>query len=149
METSDKLEPFYHLKSIKPYIDSDLIHIKQQIVKPPNSKSVSWLEENVSSAISQNSLLWKNSLTPLENNDLNFWLAHDQVMLHVSCCQTNNFLQFLFFCFLVRRFNKTLRIWPVGKRYFCFPSTSMFPSVLPQGNKNQCFPWGQTWCSGH
>ena len=78
--------------------------------------------------------------------------------LSVSWCQANNFFAFFFYVW-VGRYNKMrdpgkevvtkhLKTGPAGNSEFCFPSTSMFASILPwrtlrvSGKQNSLFPLG-------
>ena len=96
------------------------------------------LEEDVSRAIGQNSLIKSlgqtKLLTPQGNNDLIFRLTRDQVVLLetvANLCasrrQANDFYAVFFLIFELGGITKHLMALPVVNSEFCFPSTSMFP----------------------
>ena len=63
-------------------------------------------------------------------------------------CTPADVKQIIFICVLfyfeLEGITKHLMTGPSGNSEFCFPSTSMFPSASPRGNKTHCFPWGQS-----
>ena len=79
----------------------------------------------------------QNSLAPQENNNLNSRLARDEVALLETAkkfvskrASSKRFLRIFFFSiFELRDMTKHLMTRPAGNSEFCFPSTSMFPSV--------------------
>ena len=90
-----------------------------------------------------------SALNPQGNNNLNFRLALDQVILFETAAnlwasrrQANHFFAVFF--------HVRLNDLPRGKDWVLFPLYFNFLSVLPRGtsrvsgNKTHCFPWGQS-----
>ena len=98
------------------------------------------LEEDVSPAVGQNSLIPQGEQNPLTqlNNSLNFRLARYAVVLleprqiFVAAVKQTSFTRFFFSIFEVGVITK-LMTGSVGNSGFCFPLTS-----------THCFPWGQS-----
>lgn len=117
------------------------------------------LEDNVSHVMGQNSttpLGEQNSLTPSGNENLNFQLACDQVVLLKAT--TNlwaswpwvNYFFAVFYCFSVRSYKKALNDWPwlCGKQQVFFSPLNVSQGEVEywgsRGNKTHHLPWGKS-----
>ena len=94
----------------------------------------------------------QKSLIPEGNNNMNFWLAHDQVVLFETVENlwalwhkaTKFFAFFLLLSWEVQMYNKTLNDWSHGKQWVLFPLDISVYWTLISGHKIHCFPWGKS-----
>ena len=131
-----------NIKYDNTYIQVVLLYLPTQIRFPIGGKRVTCRGSKLTNFLGRTK--FTNSLG---NNNLNFWLARDQVVLletvanfWASRHKANNFFA-VFRYFWVGRYNKTLNDLPLGKQRVLFPLNL---DGGCQGNKTHCFPWGQS-----